>query len=113
MLSSLKIHIILVMIGLDVVRSTDNLSSTITCYKEPVGEPVGTHIFFVPGRHPVPRWGAYSAPQSPSFDIPTALHLREICSVNIASGEMRHNKKKSVKKQKDNKTQTAVQGPRF
>ena len=31
-----------------------------------VFEPVGplTHIFFAPGRRPVPRWGAYSAPQT-------------------------------------------------
>ena len=32
-----------------------------------------THEFFPPGLRPVPRWGAYSAPQTPSW---SARHLR-------------------------------------
>ena len=42
---------------------------TINCYKESVE--IFTHIFFAPGRRPVPRWGAYSAPQTPSWSART------------------------------------------
>ena len=44
---------------------------TITCYKETVG-PIYSHIF-APGAAPVPRSGAYSAPQTPNW---SARHLR-------------------------------------
>ena len=41
-----------------------------------------THNFFAPGLRPLPRWGAYSAPQTPSW---SARHLRWLRHSHIQS----------------------------
>ena len=52
-------------------------NNTINCFEEPV-----THIFFDPGR-PVPRWGAYSTHQTPSW-LRHSQNQRQLCIYRFA-----------------------------